>query len=239
MVLADDHAVVRSGLRRLLEDAAIEVVAETGDAAGAVRSVRGHKPDVVLLDLNMPGEPAIAAIPAMLDAAPETRVVVLTMHQETALAREALRAGASGYLLKEAAEADLIAAIDAVRRGGTYLHPALGARMATEPGAQASWPDGMTGREIEVLRLLALGHTNAEIGAQLYLSTRTVESHRAHIHAKAGLHSRAELVRYAIDHGVFGQPAVSHGARPGVTDLQDAAARSADGRGTARQRPTR
>lgn len=205
VVLADDHAIVRSGIRRLLEDAGMQVVAEAGDAGGALRSVRGHKPDIVVLDVSMPGEPGVVMIPALLAASPATRVVVLTMQRETASARDALRAGARGYLLKDATAEELIAAIKTVRGGGTYLHPALGARLAAEPDAAAARPDGLTEREAEILRLLALGHTNAEIGEQLFLSVRTVESHRTHIQAKTNRRTRAELVRYAIDHDLFGE----------------------------------
>ena len=204
IVLADDHAVVRSGLRLLLDQAGLHVLAEAGDADSALRSVLGHKPTVLVLDLNMPGTPtSLEAIPRVADVSPRTRVVVLTMQEDPVFAREALRAGATGYVLKEAADSELV---DAVRRaavGETYLNPRLGAALATAPAASDGPPDDLTEREAEVLRLVALGHTNAEIAGQLYLSVRTVESHRARIGQKLRLSTRAELVRYALDRGLL------------------------------------
>jgi two-component system response regulator NreC len=204
IVLADDHAVVRSGLRLLLDRAeGFEVVAEAGDADAAVRSTLGHKPDVLVLDLNMPGESSLPAIPAIREESPETRVVVLTMQEDPAFAREALQAGASAYVLKEAADEELVQAVRVVASGGTFLTPQLGARIAAAPPEPAGPPDDLTEREVEILRLIALGHTNSEIAAQLYLSVRTVESHRAHIQQKIRLTSRAELVHYALEHGLM------------------------------------
>jgi two-component system, NarL family, response regulator NreC len=201
IVLADDHAVVRSALRMLLEsESDFEVVAEAGDVPSVVRFLRGHKPDVLILDLNMPGEQSLPAIPSMQNASPDTKIVVLTMQAEPAYARQALQAGVLGYVLKEAAESELVEAVRAASRGDTYLQPALGARLAAEPETEG--PDDLTDREIEVLRLIALGHTNSEIAEQLSLSVRTVESHRAHIQQKVGHTARSELVRYALDHGL-------------------------------------
>lgn len=200
VVIADDHAVVRSGLRMLLDaEPDFEVVAEAGDVDSAVRYVRGHKPAVLILDLNMPGEPSLPAIPRLREEFPETQVVVLTMQNDPAFAREAMRAGALGYVLKEAADAGLVEAVRMAAEGRTYLHPQLGARLAAEPAAEGSGDD-LSKREVEVLRLIALGHTNSEIAQQLYLSVRTVESHRAHIQQKLGLSTRAELVQYALEH---------------------------------------
>lgn len=199
IVLADDHTVVRSALRMLLEaEPDFEVVAEAGTADDAVRYVLGHKPTVLILDLNMPGRPSLEAIPDIRKASPTTEIVVLTMQNESAFARRALQAGVRGYVLKEAADAELVQAVHSAAAGETYLQPALGARMASEPDVERS--DDLTDREHEVLRLIALGHTNAEIATQLFLSIRTVESHRAHIQQKLGLAGRAELVRYALDH---------------------------------------
>jgi two-component system, NarL family, response regulator NreC len=204
VVLADDHAVVRSGLRLLLERTGdLEVVSEAGTAEDAVRTVLGHKPAVLVLDLNMPGElTSLDAIPKVAEASPGTRVVVLTMQEDPEFARRALRAGAAGYVLKEAADAELVEAIRRAAAGETYLTPSLGAALAAAPPAPAGPPDDLSEREVEVLRLIALGHTNAEIGKQLYLSVRTVETHRAHIQQKLRRTSRAELVRYALDHGL-------------------------------------
>jgi len=204
VVVADDHAVVRSGLRSLLEDEDdIEVVAEAGDVPSALRYVGAHRPKVLVLDLHMPGEPSLPAIPKFREASPDTAIVVLTMQDDPAFAREALQAGATGYVLKEAANDELAQAIRMAVEGRTYLHPELGAKLAAEPPAPAGPPDDLTEREVEVLRLIALGYTNAEIGKQLYLSVRTVESHRAHIQQKVRLTSRAELVRYALDNGLI------------------------------------
>jgi two-component system response regulator NreC len=204
VVLADDHAVVRSGLRLLLDaKEGLEVVAEAGDVASALRHVGAHRPAVLVLDLNMPGEPSLPAIPRFLEASPGTQVVVLTMQDDPAFAREALRAGAAGYVLKEAADVELVEAVRAALVGATYLNPGLGARLAAGPPSPPGPPDDLTKREIEVLRLIALGHTNAEVAGQLYLSVRTVESHRAHIHQKVRRTTRAELVRYALDHGLL------------------------------------
>jgi two-component system response regulator NreC len=200
LVIADDHAVVRAGLRMLLDAAeGIHVVAEAGEVETAARLVAAHRPDVLLLDLNMPGPPSLPAIPALAE---HTGVVVLTMQNDPAFAREALQAGARGYVLKEAADDELLDAVRAVAAGRTYLNPELGARLAAAPAEPTGPPDDLTEREVEILRLIALGHTNAEIGKQLYLSVRTVESHRAHIQQKTRRTTRAELVRYALDHSL-------------------------------------
>jgi two-component system response regulator NreC len=205
VVIADDHAVVRSGLRMVLDaEDGIEVVAEAGEVDAASRAVRAYHPHVLVLDLNMPGEPSLEAIPRFVEQMPETAIVVLTMQQDPAFAREALRAGARGYVLKEAADAELVQAVRMAREGRTYLNPELGARMAAEPPPSGP-PDGLTERELEVLRMIALGHTNTEIAGQLYLSVRTVESHRAHIQQKIRRSTRAELVRYALDHRLIEQ----------------------------------
>jgi two-component system response regulator NreC len=201
IVLADDHAVVRSGLRLLLDgEPDFEVVAEAGDLESAERYVRGHHPAVLVLDLNMPGGSSLEAIPRIRQRCPETQIVVLTMQQEPAFARHALSAGALGYVLKEAADDELVEAVRKAARGESYLNPRLGARLASEPPPGP--PDDLSEREVDVLRLIALGHTNAEIAERLYLSVRTVETHRAHIQQKLNLSSRAELVRYALQRGL-------------------------------------
>jgi two-component system response regulator NreC len=201
IVLADDHTVVRNALRLLLDaEPGFEVVAEAGDADTAVRYARGHKPTVLILDLNMPGRASLDAVPDIREASPRTEVVVLTMQNEPAFARRALQSGVRGYVLKEAADAELVQAVRSAAAGDTYLQPSLGARLAAgEDGASG---DELSDRERDVLRLIALGHTNAEVAEQLYISIRTVESHRAHIQQKLSLTSRAELVRYALEHGM-------------------------------------
>lgn len=202
VVLADDHQVVRSGLRMLIEaEPGMEVVAEAGDVESAKRYVLGHKPTVLMLDLNMPGGSSLEAIPALLEISPDTKIVVLTMQDDPAFAKQAMGAGASGYVLKEAAEAELVDAIKIVASEGTYLQPSVGAKLAAQSLGDDAPP--LTDRERDVLNLIALGHTNNEIAARLYLSVRTVESHRAHIQDKLDLSTRAELVRYAIDHGLI------------------------------------
>jgi two-component system, NarL family, response regulator NreC len=201
IVLADDHAVVRSALKLLLDaEPGLEVVAEAGDIATALRSVGAHKPDVLILDLNMPGGPSISAVPELREASPETGIVVLTMENEPAYAREAIQTGVLGYVLKEAVDEELVNAVRLAAVGRTYLQPELGARIAAEPGEGA---DGLSEREVDILRLIALGHTNSEIADQLFLSVRTVESHRAHIQQKLRMTKRSELVRYALGRGLL------------------------------------
>jgi two-component system, NarL family, response regulator NreC len=202
VVLADDHAVVRKGLRLLVDaEPELRVVAEAGTLPDALRMARAHNPAVIVLDLNMPGGSSLEAIPTMLEQAPTTAIVVLTMQNEPSFARQALQAGALGFVLKEAADDELLGAIRLAAEGETYLNPRLGARLAAQPPEPAGPPDDLSEREVEVLKLIALGHTNAEIAGQLYLSVRTVESHRAHIQQKTLQSSRAELVRYALAHG--------------------------------------
>src|SRR5271168_4676419 len=203
IVLADDHAVVRSGLRMLLDNERdFEVVAEASDVEAARRYVRGHHPRVLVLDLNMPGGSSLEAIPLIRAESPETQIVVLTMQQEPAFAREALGAGALGYVLKEAADEELVEAVRLAAAGERYLNPRLGARIASEPPPGP--PDDLSERELDVLRLIALGHTNGEIAEQLFLSVRTVETHRSHIQQKLRLSTRSQLVGYALERGLLG-----------------------------------
>jgi two-component system response regulator NreC len=204
IVIADDHQVVRAGLRLLLEsESGFQVVAEAGDVATTERRVAAYHPRVLILDLNMPGEASLPAIPRLRGSSPITNIVVLTMQNDPAFAREALRAGATGYVLKEAADSELVQAVRMAADGRTYLNPELGARLAAEPATPDGPPDDLSVRELEVLRLIALGHTNSEIASRLYLSVRTVESHRAHIQQKTRRTSRADLVAYARDHNLF------------------------------------
>jgi two-component system response regulator NreC len=204
IVLADDHRVVRAGLRMLLDaESDMHVVSEAGDISLTERRVVAYHPTVLVLDVNMPEGSSIPAIPRILKSAPSTRIVVLTMQTDPQLARDALRAGATGFVLKEAAEDELIQAVRFVAQGRTYLNPELGARLAAEGPGAAGPPDDLSVRELEVLRLIALGHTNSEIAGQLFLSVRTVESHRAHIQQKTQRASRAELVAYARDHDLL------------------------------------
>jgi len=202
VVIVDDHAVVRRGLRQVLEaDATVEVVAEAASLTDGRRYVLGHHPHVLVLDLNLPDGLSLDSIPALRSEFPNTQIVVLTMQSEPAYARGALSAGALGYVLKESAETELVEAVHRAARGDTFLNPRLGAKVAAEPPPGP--PDGLTERELEVLRRIALGYTNGEIGEQLFLSVRTVETHRAHIQKKLSLNTRAELVRYALRHGLL------------------------------------
>ncbi len=203
IVIADDHEVVRAGLKMLLDaEQDFKVVSEAGDVAVTERRVAAYRPRVLVLDVNMRGGSSIPSIPRIRASAPQTNIVVLTMQSDPELAREALRAGATGFVLKESAEAELIQAVRLAADGRTYLNPELGARLAAAPAGEGR-PDDLSSREIEVLRLIALGHTNAEIASLLYLSVRTVESHRAHIQQKTQRSTRAELVAYARENGLF------------------------------------
>jgi two-component system, NarL family, response regulator NreC len=203
VVIADDHAVVRKGLRLLIDaEPGLRVVAEAGTAHDALRKARAHRAGVLILDLNMPGGSSLEAIPEIREEAPTTAIVVLTMQNDPAFARQALQSGAAGFVLKESADDELLEAIRLAAGGGTYLNPSLGARLAAQPPEPAGPPDDLSERELAVLRLIALGHTNGEIAGELHLSVRTFESHRAHIQQKTRRSSRAELVRYALEHGL-------------------------------------
>ena len=201
IVLADDHRMVRAALRLLLETQDdFHVVADVGDAASALESVLEHRPSILLLDLTMPGElSGLAAIGRVGDLAPEAAVVVLTMQREPGFARRALRDGARGYVLKEAADEELVEAVRRAAAGEVYVASSL-REASVGPPDHHGRADELTLRELEVLRLIALGHTNVEIADLLTLSVRTVESHRAHIQRKLHSQGRAELVRYALDH---------------------------------------
>ena len=204
IVLADDHAIVRSALRALLEaEAGFSIVAEAGDVDEALRKVLAYKPSAIVLDLGMPGGSTLAAIPQMRQTSPHTAIVVLTMEDEPRFAREALQAGALGFVLKDSADTELVDAVHAALAGRRYLNPQLGGEIAAMPAMAGGPPDNLTEREVEVLRLVALGHTNGEISERLFLSVRTIESHRAHIHRKAGRSTRAELVAYAHELGLL------------------------------------
>jgi two-component system, NarL family, response regulator NreC len=206
VLVVDDHAVVRTGLRRVLDaEEDIETVAEAPNAERAVFEAMEHRPDVVLMDVIMPGKSGIEGMPALLQAVPETKVLVLSMQDDPRYVREAFDAGASGYVLKEAADAEVVGAVRAVAAGERYVHPTLGARLVTAEAEERrrAEQDPLSDREREVLRLLALGHTNQEIAQMLYISVRTAETHRAHIMQKLRLQSRAELVRHALSAGLL------------------------------------
>ena len=206
VLIVDDHAVVRTGLRRVLDaEDDIETVGEAADADRAVFEAIETEPDIVLLDVMMPGKSGIEGLPALLQAAPDVRVLILSMQDDPRYVREAFDAGASGYVLKEAADTEVVDAVRAVASGDRYVHPSLGARLvaADADERRRAAADPLSDREREVLRLLALGHTNQEIAKMLFISVRTAETHRAHIMRKLGISSRAELVRYALAEGLL------------------------------------
>jgi two-component system response regulator NreC len=206
ILVVDDHAVVRSGLRLLLEaEEDIEVVGEAGNAQEALLRTKLLQPDILLLDVTMPGKNGIEVAREAPEVARDTKVVMLSMQDEPSYVREAFAAGAHGYVLKEAADTELVRAVREVAGGGRYVHPELGARLVVaEARAQAeAAADPLSDREREVLRLLALGHTNQEIAKLLYISVRTAETHRAPVMQTLRLESRAQLVRYALDHGLL------------------------------------
>ena len=206
VLIVDDHAVVRSGLKLVLDaDEEIEPVGEAGTARDAIFEARSLKPDVILLDVVMPDRSGLDISPTLLHENPDTKILVLSMQDDPRYVREAFDAGASGYVLKEAADSEVVAAVREVAGGGRYVDPELGARLVAAESAERkrAEEDPLSEREGEVLRLLALGHTNQEIAKQLYISVRTAETHRAHIMQKLRLSSRAELVRYALDRGLL------------------------------------
>jgi two-component system, NarL family, response regulator NreC len=206
VLIVDDHAVVRSGLKLVLEaDEGIEPVGEAGTARDAIFEARALQPDVILLDVVMPDQSGLEIIPTLLHENPDTKILVLSMQDDPRYVREAFDAGASGYVLKEAADSEVVAAVREVAGGGRYVDPELGARLVAAESAERrrAEEDPLSEREGEVLRLLALGHTNQEIAKQLFISVRTAETHRAHIMQKLRLSSRAELVRYARERGLL------------------------------------
>ncbi len=206
VLIVDDHAVVRAGIKLLLvREDDIEPVGEAASGREAIFEARSLKPDVILMDVVMPDGNGLEVIPTLLRERPETKILVLSMQDDPRYVREAFAAGASGYVLKEAADVEVVAAVREVARGGRYVHPELGARLiaADADAARRAQEDPLSDREREVLRLLALGHTNQEIAKQLFISVRTAETHRAHIMQKLRLSSRAELVRYALAHDLL------------------------------------
>jgi two-component system response regulator NreC len=201
VVLADDHNVIRTGLRAMLEgEEDLRVIGEAADAPTAQKLVRDRRPDVLVLDLQMPGADPANDVPALREEVPGTAIVVLTMQSDPRRARDLLRGGASGYVLKQAAERQLTAAIRAAAGGGSYIDPELGGQVA-QLGADPL--ESLGDRDRELLRLLALGHTNREIGEKLFLSVRAVEVNRSKLLEKLGLETRPELVRFAIANGLI------------------------------------
>lgn len=203
VIIADDHTAVRRNLRLLLEgEDGVEVIAEAGDLSTVMRHVPAHVPRVLVLDLRMPHGSSIEAIRRLRSQVPDTEIVVLTMEESPAFAHQALDAGAIGFVLKDQADSELPVAVRRAARGEEFVSPRVAAGL--EALRKAVDGDGLSPRETEVLRLIALGHTSAEIAGKLHLSRRTVETHRAHIYRKLGLTTRAQLVRYALGSHLLG-----------------------------------
>jgi two-component system response regulator NreC len=205
ILIADDHGVLRAGLRALLNaDKDLHVVDEAADGDAALRLARVHRPDVIVLDMSMPGPGGVEVVRRLRDSVPKARVLVLTVHEDPGLLREVLRAGAAGYVVKRAVESELLNAIHAVSRGEIYVHPSMTrALLPDQPHPSAAGRDGaaaLSPREIDVLKRIARGYTNRQIADELHLSVRTVETHRANLMGKLGLESRVELVRWAAEH---------------------------------------
>jgi two-component system response regulator NreC len=202
VVLADDHALMRRSLRLVLDrEEGVQVIAEAPDMAAAVQYVHDHKPDVLVLDLHLPGGSSIEVIGKLHERAPDTQVVVLTMEDNPAFAQHALAAGALGFVVKDRADDELVQAVRAAARGEEYVTPHAADRLDVLD--RSITDDKLTAREVEVLRLIALGHTSVEIAGKLDISPRTVESHRGHIHSKLGLATRAQLVGYALERSLL------------------------------------
>jgi two-component system response regulator NreC len=212
VLIADDHAIVRAGLRALLKgEAGLDLVGEAAGGEEALRLAESLRPDILVLDLSMPDLDGLQVTRRIHASRPEVRVLILTVHEDEAMLREAVRAGASGYILKHAAEAELISAINAVQMGDMYVHPQLVRSLLGEPPKShppTPLPEELlTPRELDVLKCIVQGYTNRQIAEALKLSVRTVEGYRANMTEKLGLHSRAELVRYAREHGLLDRPA--------------------------------
>jgi two-component system, NarL family, response regulator NreC len=204
VLLIDDHAVLRSGLRLLLQTQTdFEVIGEAADGAQGLMEIRKRKPDLVILDLSMPGLGGLETLKQVMGEQPWLKVLILTMHDDAEFVRTALTAGAKGYVLKRAADTELLNALRIVGAGGTYIYPSVAAQLFTEAARESKMQAGkLSTREVEVLQLIALGYTQQEIAERLALSTKTVETHKARISEKLGAKTRAELVRYAISHGM-------------------------------------
>jgi two-component system, NarL family, response regulator NreC len=202
VVVADDHSLIRRSMKLILEgEQDVQLVAEAGDVMAAAKQVQGNRPDVLVLDLSMPGGSSLEAISRLREESPETQIVVMTMDDSPVFAQRALAAGALGYVSKELADVELASAVRAAAAGQQYVSPRLAGRL--DALHRSLTENRLTPREVEVLRLIAFGHTSVEIARKLHLSPRTVETHRAHIHRKLGLQTRAELVRFALRRGLL------------------------------------
>ena len=208
VLIADDHAIVRTGLRALLtSEPSLHLVAEATGGYEAIEMVADFRPDILVLDLSMPDLDGIAVTKKLNPLYPGLKILILTLHEDDALLREAIKSGASGYILKRAAEAELISAIQIVIRGDMYVDPSMLRSLIEEKSsptnARHESVEQLTPRETEVLKLIVQGYTNRQVGEELNISIRTVEGHRANLSGKLGLRSRVELVRYAREHGLL------------------------------------
>ncbi len=207
ILIADDHAIVRTGLRTLIEsEPALDLIGEAAGGYEAIALVEEASPDILLLDLSMPDLDGIAVTKKLKPEYPDLRILILTIHEDEALVREAIKAGASGYILKRAAESELVSAISVLMRGDMYVDHAL-LRPLVDDGEEGSTSgqeqiEKLTPREQDVLRLIVLGYTNRQVGEELSISVRTVEGHRSNLSEKTGSRSRADLVRYAREQGL-------------------------------------
>ncbi len=223
VMIADDHAILRAGLRMLVSaEPDMEVISEASDGETAIQTARESKPDVVLLDLTMPRVGGIKALHAIMRDCPEVRVLILTMHDDSAYLRSALAAGASGYLLKRAVDAELIAAIRAVHRGGVFIDPRLAGTLVqnvlakTGSNTRSARPANiLSRRELQVLGLVARGYTSAEIATQIYVGVKTIETYRSRFTQKLGLRTRSDVIRFAVQMGLLTPEALEN--EPGDT----------------------
>ncbi len=208
ILIADDHRILRAGLKTYLNaDENLEIVGEASSGDEAVQMAQSLRPDIILLDIGMPGMDAMEATRLLVQSVPDARVLILTMHEDRELVQESIRSGASGYIIKRAAESELIDAIYAIWRGMVYIHPSLMRTLMTPPATPVLpvplQVESLTAREVEILRLIAHGNTNRQIAAYLSISVRTVETHRSNLMEKLNLHSRVDLFRYATEHGLL------------------------------------
>jgi len=211
ILIVDDHGVLRAGLRALLNtEVDFKVVGEASDGEQALRLAQNLQPDIILMDISMPGPDGIQITQQITEKVPGVRVLILTVHEDKSLLQAAIRSGASGYILKQAVESELVNAIRSVARGDLYIYSSLTRSLLNGFGGgkctEKTFSEALTSREVEVLRLIARGHTGSQIAEMLMISVRTVETHRANLMDKLDLHSRAELVHYAVQHGLLEVP---------------------------------
>lgn len=215
ILLADDHTILRAGLRLLINNQPdLKVVGEANNGDEALQQARQLRPDVILLDINMPGRDGLSTLPELRTLLPDSHILILTMHDDARYLQDALQAGAAGYVLKKVADAELLLAIRAVLNGETYVHSAMTQKLlqtvlpgaadpsADQPNATNPWQE-LSEREFEVLRRVALGYTNAEIGEEIFISVKTVETYRARGMEKLNLQTRAQLVRSALEYDIL------------------------------------